>query len=279
MLKRRLIATLLIKNNLVVQSLNFKQFLPVGSLSVSLQFLQRWDVDEILILDIDATTETRVLDFEFIKECTKNIFVPITVGGGIKSLHDIESALYNGADKICINSALFGNQKLIKEASSAFGSQCVVAVTDVKSVDNTYFSFSHGGKIKQSPLTDWISMVQSLGCGEILINSINHDGSKNGFDIDIYKSIEDYRNIPVIAMGGAGEPYHIVELFEKTEVDAAAVGNMLHFREHSTAKLKSFLRYKKCNIRNNSQIDYSDAKFSPLGNVLPVHHPSLYFTD
>ena len=275
MIKKRIIASLLLKNDLVVQSIGFNQYLPIGRLNIALSFLENWDVDEVIILDIDASLENRTINFDLIKESSKNIFVPITVGGGITSISDIEKSISNGADKVSLNSVFFKNKNLIKEAAKIFGSQCLVLCADVKRNTNEYFVYSDGVN-KNIKLKDWTKEVQILGAGEMLINSINNDGSKMGFEIDIYKEIANNVEIPLIAMGGAGNPKHILDLFKKTSVDAAAIGNILHHKEHSTSKIKSFMIKNNQSVRPSCFIDYEKHKFDRNGDLYPTNHKSLF---
>jgi cyclase len=280
MLKKRIIATVLLKNELVVQSIGFKKFLPIGKLDIVLQFLEKWDIDEVIILDIDASKENRTINFDLIKQASSKIFVPLTIGGGISSIKEIEQAIHSGADKVSINTTYFENKDFIKQASKTFGKQCIVMSADVKkdTLSNNYFVYNKGIK-STLMIDDWIKDVVDLGCGEVLINSIDKDGSKLGYDLDLMKDISDKLKIPLIALGGAGKSKHIHELFSNSTVDAAAIGNMLYFTEHSTSKIKSFLLQKNNKLRLNHFVNYDKIKFNDDGRIEPIEHKSIFIKD
>ncbi|MDO8530050.1 MAG: imidazole glycerol phosphate synthase cyclase subunit [bacterium] len=261
MLKKRIVATLIIKNGMVVQSIGFRTYLPVGDPRVSVEFLSAFGIDEIIILDIDATRQNRKLNFALITEISKRIFVPLTVGGGIKTLEDMRKLLHCGADKIAINAAAIKNPHIIKEAALVFGNQCIVVSLDVKAnKGGEYEIFSDSGNISTGlePVS-FARKVEQLGAGEILINSIDRDGSKSGYDVPLIKSITAAVKIPVIACGGVGLPNHFLEGFEKGEASASAAGNFFHFTEHSPILVKSYLAQKKVDVRLDTYANYADA--------------------
>ena len=262
MLKKRVIASLILKDGIAVQSIGFKRYLPIGSIVIAAEFLNKWGVDEIIILDIDATKKNRKPNFDLMSQVSSKIFVPLTVGGGIKSLDDIRRLIHGGADKISINKLAIENPKIINEASNIFGNQCVVVAMDVKNKNGKYEVYMDNGKNPTgiNPLT-WAKKIEKLGAGEILVNSIDNDGSKLGYDLKIIKKISDGVNIPVIALGGAGRPSHFLEAFTKGNVLAVAASNFFHFTEHSPIIVKSYLRKHGIDVRLDTYADYQNFNF------------------
>jgi len=269
MLKKRIVALLIVKDGRVVQSIGFKKYLPVGDVGISVEFLNRWGIDEIVLLDIDATNKKVAPDFEKIRKISKKSFAPLTVGGGIKNIDDIKKLVRYGADKISINKIALLDPLIIGRASEIFGSQCIVVSIDVKKRSKGYEVVSDNGKICTglNPV-DWAKKIEELGAGEILLNSVDKDGSKSGYDLEIIKRVADAVSIPVIAAGGAGHPKHFFEVFEKTGVLSASAGNFFHFTEHSPIVVKSFLRHNGVDVRLDTHADYNDINFSNNGRIL-----------
>lgn len=269
MLKKRIAAVLAIKDGIVVQSIGFKKYLPVGSVGIAMEFLNSWGIDEIIALDIKASSQKRRPDFDLIKEVSPKCFVPLTAGGGIRDLGDIKKLVYCGADRIAINKTALANPKIIKEASAVFGNQCVVVSMDVKNINGKYEVYSDSGA-KPTGLdpAEWAKRAEELGCGEILVNSINNDGAKTGFDLELTKRIADAVSIPVIACGGAGHPLHFRDVLDKCGASAAAAGNYFHFTEHSSITLKSFLKNSGLNIRLDTHADYKDFECDADGRII-----------
>ena len=269
MLKKRIVATLIIKNGIVVQSIGFKTYLPVGDPRVSVEFLSKWGIDEIILLDIDASPENRKPNFDLIRGVSKRIFVPLTVGGGIKTLEDIRKLLHCGADKISINKLALENPEIIKEAAEVFGNQCIVVSVDVKiNRKGKYEIFSNSGNIATGlePMS-FAKKVEELGAGEIFVNSIDRDGSKLGYDLDLIKMVSDAVKIPVITCGGVKRPQDFLEGFIKGGVSACAAGNFFHFTEHSPIILKSFLIEKGIDVRLDTYANYKDVNFMENGRI------------
>lgn len=263
MLKKRITACLVIKNGRVVQSIGFKIYFPVGSPEVSVEFLNKWGVDEIIVLDIDVTPEKRGPNFNLVTSISKKSFVPLTVGGGIKSLDDIHHLINCGADKISINKAALENPDFIKAAVGVFGSQCIVVSMDVKvNADGKYEVFSDSGKVATGlDPVKWARKVESLGAGEIFINSIDRDGSKQGYDLELLKAVSGEVSIPVIGCGGVGNLRHFLDALVNTGISAAAAGNFFHFTEHTAILIKAFLRKNKIDIRLDTQAAYEGQEF------------------
>jgi len=269
MLKKRIVGVLIIKNGIIVQSTGFKTYLPVGDPRVSVEFLSQWGIDEIILLDIDATSQKRKPNFNLIREISKRIFVPLTVGGGIKTLEDIRKLLHCGADKISINKLALENPEIIKKASEIFGNQCIVISFDAKiNQKGKYEIFSDSGKISTGlePVF-FAKKVEDLGAGEILVNSIDRDGSKLGYDLKFIKRVCDAVKIPVISCGGVGLPQHFLDGFIKGGVSASAAANFFHFTEHSPIIVKSYLVQKGVDIRLDTYANYREINFMENGRI------------
>tara|TARA_B100000519_G_C14228688_1_gene431300 strand:+ start:176 stop:988 length:813 start_codon:yes stop_codon:yes gene_type:complete len=270
MLKNRLIPCIVIKGQMVVQSFFFKRFLPIGDIKTAIEFFADWDVDEIIILDIDASYENRGPNTEVIRWASKECFVPLSVGGGIKTNLDIETVLRAGADKICINTSAIFNPKFITESSIKFGSQCISISMDVKVNDlGDYEVFAKNGKDKTGKKpAQWAKEVEELGAGEILLNSIDRDGSRKGYDIQLLKLVSDAVNIPVIACGGVGKVEHLSQGIIKGNCQAVSAANIFQHTEHSTILAKAHLKKESIPIRTNPKINYDGINFDHLGRVL-----------
>tara|TARA_B100001173_G_C15983329_1_gene545597 strand:+ start:459 stop:1307 length:849 start_codon:yes stop_codon:yes gene_type:complete len=277
LLKKRLIAGILLKNQCVVQSVGFRKYLPIGKLEIVLQFLEQWDIDEVIILDLDASKNNKTFCFNLLREISKNIFVPLTIGGGISTYEDAQNAFHSGADKISINSSFLQNDSFLKDVIHNFGSQSVVVSADVKISNNAeYYVYKDSGTKKNISLKKWIDKAQEFDVGELLVCSIAKDGMKNGYDYKLYKKIVDYTQKPIIAIGGAGSASHIVNLFKSSDVDAAAIGNVLYFNEHSTSKIKSALVKENINVRPSCFISYDEWNFESDGKIIPRNLKSIY---
>jgi cyclase len=271
MLKKRVIACLIIKNGIVVQSLGFKRYLPIGDPGICVEFLNKWGIDEIVLLDIDATKENRHPNFDLITEISKKGFVPLTVGGGIKDLNDIRKLVHCGTDKISINNTFLENPNIVKSASEIFGNQCIVVSMDLKKSEDGKYEVFHG-KEKNTHL-DPIEMAkkaETLGAGEIFLNLIDRDGAKNGFDIMIAEKIALAVSLPVVVCGGAGHVKHFLEVFEKTKVSGAVAGNFFQFTEHSPILVKSYLKKNNIDVRLDTYANYLKADFSEEGRLLKM---------
>lgn len=260
MLKKRVVATVVVKDGIVVQSINFKKFLPVGKPSIAIEYLNRWGIDEIVLLDITATRDKRDPDFEMVKKCSEKCFVPLTVGGGINCVEHIDKLMSCGADKIALNYAAIYSNDLITKAANKFGNQCVVLSIDAIKIDNNYKVYDHLNKktLDISPF-DLAEKSINLGVGEIFINSVDRDGSYLGFDLDLINSICQL-NIPVVCCGGAKNAKDFSMIFEKSNVSGAAAANFFHFTEHSVIITKSAIP-KVNKIRIETNANYSDHTF------------------
>ncbi|MBV6878250.1 imidazole glycerol phosphate synthase subunit HisF [Epilithonimonas ginsengisoli] len=250
MLAKRIIPCLDIKNGETVKGVNFLDLKEVGNpVEMAIKYSEQ-GADELVFLDISATDERRKTLIPLVKEIAKNINIPFTVGGGINALENVEELLKNGADKITINSAALSNPKLISEVAKRFGSQCMVLAIDTKFVGNQHKVFSNGGKIEtEKELFSWAKEVENLGAGEILLTSMNTDGTKAGFAIDITKELSALINIPVIASGGAGTMQHFEDVFTETKATGALAASIFHFNEIGIPELKNYLKSKNLPIR------------------------------
>ncbi|MFA5942629.1 MAG: imidazole glycerol phosphate synthase cyclase subunit [Candidatus Paceibacterota bacterium] len=243
MLSKRIIASIILKDGIVVQSVGFKHYLPIGSPEIAVEFLDAWGADEIVVLDICASRENRTMDGELLSRLATKSMVPLTVGGGINSVEMIRQLIRKGADKVVINRAAIDNPGLIAEAAKIFGNQCITVSIDAKEIEKgRYEVFVDSGQVGTG--RDPVEVAQSStaqGAGEILIRSINRDGSKKGFDRELIRSVSEAVDVPVVAAGGCGNPQHIADAFREGHADAVAVGNFFNFTEHSVTVTKAFL--------------------------------------
>jgi cyclase len=250
MLKKRIIPCLDIKDGRTVKGVNFVDIRDAGD---PIELAKRYvldGADELVFLDITATIEKRKTLSELVRKIAKEINIPFTVGGGINSLEDAKMVIKSGADKISINSSAVKNPHLISEIAKEFGSQCVVVAIDTKYDNGEWTVFVSGGKIPTGiKALDWAKQAEQLGAGEILLTSMNNDGTKSGFSIDILSTISQALNIPVIASGGAGSVEHFKEVFENTKVSAALAASVFHFGEIPIPQLKHYLKSKNIQIR------------------------------
>ena len=242
MLKPRIIPCLDVKNGRVVKGVNFENLTDAGDPVAQAQYYYQAKADELCFLDISATQENRQNMFDMVKKVASTCFIPFTVGGGIKDMSDFLTLMRCGADKVSINSSAISNPSLISQAANKFGSQCVVVALDVKKTANGYEIFSHGGlKATGLDAINWAKKVQQLGAGEILLTSMDKDGTKSGYDLDLLKAITSKVSIPVIASGGVG---NLNDLADGLKAGASAVlaASIFHFRKFSIAEAKQFLQ-------------------------------------
>lgn len=243
MLTKRIIPCLDVKDGQTVKGVNFENLKYAGDPVELAKKYSLEGADELVFLDITATNEKRKTIVELVERVAKNVFIPFTVGGGINSAEDIRAILNAGADKISLNSAAVKNPELISECVNYFGSQCIVVAIDAKKIDNEYFVHINAGKKNTGvKLKDWAKEVQRRGAGEILLTSMDFDGTQKGFDIDMNRLVSETVHIPVIASGGAGaDSRHFRDVFEKTNVDAALAASIFHFDTLPVKTLKKEL--------------------------------------
>ena len=242
MLAKRIIPCLDIKDGRTVKGVNFFNLKDAGDpIELAVNYSHN-NADELVFLDISATEQKRKTLHDLVYKIAKSIDIPFTVGGGIKSIKDVEKLLKNGADKISINSYAVKNPNVINELSKQFGNQCIVVAVDAKLVDNEWKIHLVGGKVATKlNLFEWVSEVEDRGAGEILFTSMDHDGTKSGFAINALNKISSSINIPLIASGGAGEIKHFVDVFKDANVDAALAASVFHYGHISINKLKKKL--------------------------------------
>lgn len=250
MLAKRIIPCLDVKNGRVVKGTKFNNLADVDDpVSLAKRYSES-GADELVFYDITASAEGRKLFNDVLKNTAKNVFIPLTVGGGINCLDDFESVLNCGADKVSVNSGAIANPKIISEAAKKYGNQCVVLSMDVSLIDGKYKVFSKGGRIQtEIDAIEWAKFAEDSGAGEIVVNSIDTDGVKNGFDVKLLNAICNTVNVPVIASGGAGSMKHFIDLFMTTNIDAGLGASVFHFNEFSIKELKNQLKNANIEVR------------------------------
>jgi cyclase len=250
MLTKRIIPCLDVKDGRVVKGINFINLRDAGDPVEVARIYDKAGADELVFLDITASHEGRKTFIDVVNRTAEEIFMPLTVGGGINSVDDIRRLLNAGADKTSINTAAIHNPDLIKEASDKFGSQCIVVAIDARRCGDTWKVFTHGGR-KETDIdaVAWAREVEQLGAGEILLTSMDADGTKDGFDIALTRQVAAAVNIPVIASGGAGKLEHFADLFNTTGADAGLAASIFHYGEIKIPEVKSYLRAKGVSVR------------------------------
>ena len=251
MLKNRIIPCLDVKNGRVVKGINFVELKDAGDPVEQAKVYSDSGADEICFLDITASNENRETIYEVVKKTSKNCFVPLTVGGGVRSIEDINKLLNCGADKVSINTAAVQNQNLIKEAAKRFGSQCIVVAIDAKKTDKNKWSvFTHGGRERTDiDAIEYAKISESNGAGEILLTSMDKDGTQSGYDIQLTSKITKSINIPVIASGGVGTLDHLKDGIVKGGASAVLAASIFHFGTFSIKEAKEYLKSKNVSVR------------------------------
>lgn len=250
MLKVRIIPTLLFKDLGLVKGVAFDSWRRVGTIMPAVKVYNTRQVDELIVLDISATLNGRSPDYDEVREFSAECFVPLTIGGGISCIEDIKMLLRAGADKVSINSAAYSHPELVTAAAERFGSQCVVVSIDARKDGGGYCCHSHCGT-RDTGLDpgDWAEQMEQRGAGEIIITSIDQDGTMNGYDIDLIRSVTDRVSIPVIASGGAGNYEHFYAALNAGGASALAAASMFHFTEQTPLEAKMFLDSKGVPVR------------------------------
>lgn len=250
MLKKRIIPCLDIKNGRTVKGVNFIDIKDAGDPIELAKKYNQQGADELVFLDITATLENRKTLINLVSQVAKEINIPFTVGGGIKSVEDVGNLIKAGADKVSVNSSAVKRPELIQEIAQEFGSQCLVVAIDTKLEIDTWKVYIHGGKKPTSLKTiDWAKQIEKLGGGEILLTSMNNDGTKSGFAIDITNQVSKAVNIPIIASGGAGQMDHFKKVFEDTEATGGLAASIFHFGEIAIPDLKNYLFKQQIPVR------------------------------
>ncbi|MBQ3181169.1 MAG: imidazole glycerol phosphate synthase subunit HisF [Clostridia bacterium] len=251
MITKRIIPCLDVKDGRVVKGVNFKGLSDVSNPVELADYYSKNGADELVFYDITASSEGRAIFTDILKDAASKIFIPLTVGGGINTLSDFDRVLKCGADKVSVNSGAIKNPNIIYEAAKCYGSQCVVLSVDVKRVNGKFMVFSHGGRQETGiDALEWIKRGEENGAGEIVVNSIDTDGVKQGFDLEMLKAVEQLVSIPVIASGGAGSISDFITLFsEIPTIDAGLAASIFHFGEVKIRDLKKELQKNNINVR------------------------------
>jgi cyclase len=251
MLTKRIIPCLDVKDGRVVKGTNFVNLRDAGDPVEIAELYDEQKADEIIFLDITASHEKRPIILDIVTQTAEKVFMPLTVGGGINSLDDIRALLNAGSDKVSINTAAVENPELVREASRKFGNQCIVVAVDAKKTDEGWWEvYTHGGRTPTGKNTlEWVEDVETLGAGEILLTSMDYDGTKDGFDLSLTDAVCRTVNIPVIASGGAGQLEDFYDVFAKTKADAALAASVFHYRELTVGDVKKYLSEKEVEVR------------------------------
>ena len=247
---KRIIPCLDVDQGRVVKGIKFVDIRDAGDPVEMAQLYDEKGADELVFLDITASSDKRNIMVDVVERTGDVVFIPFTVGGGLRNIEDIKAILRAGADKISLNTSAVQNPDLIKESSRIFGSQCIVLAIDAKRKGNSWEVYTHGGRTPTGiDAVEWAKRAENLGCGEILLTSMDADGTKDGYDIPLTKAISEAITIPVIASGGAGNAEHIYEALTKGKADAALAASIFHYEEHSIRKVKEYLRSKNVSVR------------------------------
>jgi cyclase len=251
MITKRIIPCLDVKDGTVVKGVNFEGLRQVASPVELARYYSERGADELVFYDITASAEGRSLFIDTLKEVARSVFIPLTVGGGIREVEDFERVLSCGADKVSVNSGAIANKNLIGEAAKKYGNQCVVISADIKRVDGKFHVFAKGGREDTGmDAIDWIVRCVNEGAGEVVVNSMDTDGVKNGFDIPLLQQVCSAVDVPVIASGGAGKKEHFLSLFEEVPtIDAGLAASVFHFGEIEINDLKKMLAANGVNMR------------------------------
>ena len=250
MLAKRIIPCLDVKDGRTVKGTNFVNLRDAGDAVKLAKIYSMQGADELVFLDITATNEKRKTLSELVRKVAAEINIPFTVGGGISTTKDIKILLDSGADKVSINTSAVKNPQILAEASRNFGSQCVMLAIDAKLVENEWKVFLNGGRIAtELNAIEWAKKGAELGAGEILLTSMNADGTREGFEIELTRKVSEAVNVPVIASGGAGSFEHFVEVFSREKADAALAASIFHFREIEIPNLKKYLALQGVSVR------------------------------
>lgn len=264
--KKRVIAGLIVKGGIVVQSIGFERYLPVGRPEIAARFIDSWGIDEIVLVDIDASHEGRSITPDLVGRVAREIRVPLTVGGGIAETGTMRDLLSAGADKIAINTSAITRPALVSEAADIFGVQCVIASVDARRhADGSDEVFVSGGREATGRSATLVTAeLEAAGAGEILLNSIDRDGARTGYDLALAESVGTAIGIPLICFGGAGHPDDIAKALAQDWISAAGAANFWHYTEHSVTVGKAFAAARQLDVRTETGGTYADFEF--LGN-------------
>ncbi|MCM1182788.1 MAG: imidazole glycerol phosphate synthase subunit HisF [Roseburia sp.] len=253
MYTKRIIPCLDVNNGRVVKGVNFVNLIDAGDPVEIAAAYDREGADEVVFLDITASSDNRATKVDMVRRVAERVFIPFTVGGGIRTVDDFRAILREGADKVAVNSAAIMNPSLVSEAADKFGSQCVVVAIDAKRrADGSGWNiYKNGGRVDMGiDAVEWAMKADALGAGEILLTSMDCDGTKNGYDIELTRQVSENVSIPVIASGGAGAPEHFYDALSRGKADAALAASLFHFRELEIREVKRYLSEKGVSVRN-----------------------------
>jgi len=245
MLTKRIIPCLDVKLGRVVKGVNFLQLRDAGDPVEAAEMYDQQQADELVFLDITASHEERDIMLDVVKRTSEKVFMPLTVGGGIRTLDDIRQLLFSGADKVSINTAAVLNPEIVKHSSDRFGSQCIVVAIDAKrkTDGDGWEVYTHGGRRPTGiDACEWAQRVEELGAGELLLTSMDSDGTKDGYDIELNRTISELVGIPVIASGGAGTLEHLYDVLTAGKADAALAASIFHYKQHTVLEAKKYLK-------------------------------------
>ena len=250
MLSKRIIPCLDVKDGRVVKGINFIDLKDAGDPVENASVYDQEGADEIVFLDITASSDNRDIILDVVRKTAETIFMPLTVGGGVRNIKDIRNLLKAGSDKVSINTAAINNPLFIKESAEIFGSQCIVVAIDAKRRNGSWEVYTHGGRTPTGiDALEWAKKSEELGAGEILLTSMDRDGTKDGYDIELTRAISDLLSIPVIASGGVGTLEHLYEGFEEGGADAVLAASIFHYKEYTIGEAKRYLREKGVLVR------------------------------
>ncbi len=250
MLTKRIIPCLDVFEGRVVKGVNFRNLEDIGDPVELARYYNDEGADELVFLDVGASYKSRNLMLDVVNAVSQVVFIPISVGGGIRTVEDIRSALLAGADKVSFCTAALERPELIREGAKIFGSQCIVLSVDARKEGERYVAYKYGGRERSDwDVIRWIRYAESLGCGEVLLNSIDRDGTKEGYDLELLKTVSESAGVPVIASGGAGRLHQIYEAFSEGKADAALVASIVHKKEFRIRDIKLYLKDKGINVR------------------------------
>lgn len=262
MLKKRISASLVIRDSIVVQSIGFQKYLPIGNPAIAAEFLCQWGVDEIILIDISATKEKRPISIDIVKEVATKTRVPLTVGGGLKTLEEIDVVMSNGGDRVVLNNICLTKPELITQAADKYGQQCIVASIDALKADTGYlvYDYINKGTTTISP-ENRAQELEKLGAGEIFLNSVDRDGKYSGYDKSLIQLVCSKISIPLIACGGAKNADDMADLFINTKASAACASNFFHFTEQSVTTAKAVLKKKNIDVRLDTFSTFNETTF------------------
>ena len=252
MFTKRIIPCLDVNNGRVVKGINFVNLIDAGDPVAVAAAYGKAGADELVFLDITASSDSRDIKAKMVRQVAETVFIPFTVGGGIRTIDDFRMILREGADKVSVNSAAIMNPNLVSEAADKFGSQCVVVAIDAKrrKESSGWTIYKNGGRVDMNiDAVEWAIKAEKLGAGEILLTSMDCDGTKDGYDVELTKTISDNVNIPVIASGGAGKKEHFYDVLTEGKADAALAASLFHFKELEIKDLKQYLKEKGISVR------------------------------